>query len=150
MRYFNGENCDILVILCPLTVCLTWTKYPASITRVWNGSTVSLRWDYNLTDREQTATQTAISLIWKRRKSRFVKVAENTFLSFSNPPTSISEIFKPHIAISRSEKATLIINDVTEEDEGFYQIDLILLTLGSFTTSRNTTLEVRGKKYVKK
>ena len=133
------------------TVCLTWIKYPASITRVWNGSTVALQWDYNLTDREQTASQTAISLIWKRHNgSRLVKVAEDTFLSFSSPPTSIVEILKPHITISRSEKATLIINDVTEEDEGFYQIELILLTLGSFTTSRNTTLIVKGKTYVKK
>ena len=131
--------------------CLTWTKYPASITRVWNGSTVALQWNYNLTDREQTAAQTAINLIWKRgNESHLVNVGKKTFFSFSSPPNSIEEELKPHITISRSEKATLIINDVTKEDEGVYQILLILLTLSSFTATQNTTLEVRGKIYVKK
>lgn len=131
--------------------CLTWTKYPASITRVWNGSTIVLQWDYNLTDSEKTAAQTATNLIWKRgNESHLVHVGKKTFLSFSSPPTTIEENLKPHIIISRSEKATLIINDVTREDEGVYQFLLILLTLSSFTTSRNTTLEVRGKIYVKK
>lgn len=76
-------------------------------------------------------------------------MGKKTFLSFSSPPNSIEEELKPHITISRSEKATLIINDVTKEDEGVYQILLILLTL-SFTATQNTTLEVRGKIYVKK
>lgn len=131
--------------------CLTWTKYPASITRVWNGSTVALQWDYNLTDSEKTAAQTAISLIWKRgNESHLVDVGKKTFLSFSSPPTSIEENLKPHITISRSEQATLIINDVTREDEGVYQFLFILLTLNFFTATQNTTLEVRGKIYVKK
>ena len=131
--------------------CLTWTKYPASITRVWNGSTVALQWDYNLTDIEKTAAQTAINLIWKRgNDSHLVNVGKKTFLAFNILPTSIEENLKPHITISRSEKATLIINDVTREDEGVYQFLLVLLTLSSFATSRNTTLEVRGKIYVKK
>ncbi|XP_022793668.1 fibroblast growth factor receptor 3-like isoform X2 [Stylophora pistillata] len=124
--------------------CLTWTKYPDSITCVWNGSTVALQWDYNLTTEEQTASQTAINLVWKRgTASHLVEVAEKTFLSFSSPPNSIKEQFKPHITISRSEKATLIINNVTKEDEGVYQFLIILLTLNSFRATRNTTLVVR-------
>ena len=83
-------------------------------------------------------------------ESHLVDVGKKTFLSFNRPPSTIEENLKPHITISRSEKATLIINDVTREDEGVYRFLLALLTLSSFQTSRNTTLEVRGKIYGKK
>ncbi|CAH3158892.1 unnamed protein product, partial [Pocillopora meandrina] len=97
------------------SACLTWTKYPDSILSVWNGSKVELQWDYNLTTAEQNVVKTAFSLFWKRgNESHLVNVASKTFHIFV-PPETISEPLRPHITISRSEKATLIINDVTKE-----------------------------------
>ncbi|XP_022777994.1 uncharacterized protein LOC111319506 [Stylophora pistillata] len=134
----------ILASVIEFSACLTWTKNPDSITCVWSGSAVALHWDYNLTTEEQTASQTAINLIWKRDNgSHFVGVAEKTFLSFSSPQNSIKEPFKPHITVSRSEKATLIFNNVTKEDEGVYQFLIVLLTLNSFTATRNATIVVK-------
>ena len=56
-----------------------------------------------------------------------------------------AEDFAPHITISRSEKATLIINEVDKEEEGVYKFTVRFLTLGDRRISRNFSLEVRGK-----
>ena len=55
------------------------------------------------------------------------------------------ETLAPQITVSRSEEATLIINDVSKEDEGVYKFTLRFLTLGDRRISRNFSLEVRGK-----
>ena len=62
---------------------------------------------------------------------------------------SYVEDFAPHITISRSEEATLIINEVAKEDEGVYKFTVRFLTLGNLVISRNFSLEVRGKITVK-
>ena len=56
-----------------------------------------------------------------------------------------AEDFAPHITISRSEEATLIINEVAKEDEGVYKFTVRFVTLGNFVISRNFSLEVKGK-----
>ena len=56
-----------------------------------------------------------------------------------------AETLAPQITVSRSEEATLIINDVSKEDEGVYKFTLRFLTLGDRRISRNFSLEVRGK-----
>ena len=60
-----------------------------------------------------------------------------------------AEVFAPHITISRSEEATLIINEVAKEDESVYKFTVRFLTLGDRRISRNFSLEVRGKITVK-
>ena len=136
----------MIFVVRPSAACLTWTKYPDSILSVWNGSKVELQWDYNLTTAEQNAVKTAYSMFWKRGNvSHIINVASKTFNKFV-PPEVITEPLKPHITISRSEKATLIINDVTKEDEGVYKF--ITFIIGA--SSRNTTLLVKGKLSMRK
>ena len=128
--------------------CLTWTKYPDPVTRVWNGSTVALKWDYSLTTEEQNAANIAISRVWDRgNESHREFLASKVFLSGQS--VVYAENFAPHITISRSEKATLIINEVAKEDEGVYKFTVLFLTLGDRRISRNFSLEVRGKITVK-
>ena len=126
----------------PSAACLTWTKYPDSISNVWNGSKVELQWDYNLTTAEQNSAKNSYSLFWKRGN---VNAASKTYSIFA-PPEVITEPFKPHITINRSEKATLIINDVTKEDEGVYKFIVFI----NGASSRNTTLHVKGKMSIRK
>ena len=124
--------------------CLTWTKYPDSVTRVWNGSTVALKWDYNLTTEEQNAATISLGWIWSRgNESHSENIASKT--DITGAPVSYGETFAPHIVISRSEEATLVVNDVNKEDEAVYKFTLIFLTLGNRRISRNFSLEVRGK-----
>ena len=124
--------------------CLTWTKYPDPVTRVWNGSTVALKWDYSLTTEEQNAANIAISRVWERgNESHREFLASKVFLSGQS--VAYAENFAPHITISRPEKATLIINGVVKEDEGVYKFLVRFLTLGDRRISRNFSLEVRGK-----
>nr|XP_058956773.1 peroxidasin homolog [Pocillopora verrucosa] len=128
--------------------CLTWTKYPDSVTRVWNGSTVALKWDYSLTTEEQNAANIAINRVWDRgNESHFEFVASKNFITGQS--VAYAEDFAPHITISRSEEATLIINEVVKEDEGVYKFTVRFLTLGDRRISRNFSLEVRGKITVK-
>ena len=127
-----------------MIVCLTWTKYPESVTRVWNGSTVALKWDYNLTTDEQNAANTALTRIWERgNESHLENVASKTVLSGLSE--AYSEDFAPQITVSRSEKATLIINDVAKEDEAVYKFTVRFVTMNDLRISRNFSLEVRGK-----
>ena len=72
-------------------------------------------------------------------------IATKTFIKFA-PPEVITEPFKPRITISRSEKAKLIINDVTKEDEGVYKFIVAITS----AISRNTTLHVKGKMSIRK
>ena len=131
-----------------MIVCLTWTKYPDSVTPVWNGTTVTLKWDYSLTTEEQNAANIAINRVWDRsNESHFEFVASKNFITGQS--VAYAEDFKPHITISRSEEATLIINKVAKEDEGVYKFTVRLITLGNFVISRNFSLEVRGKITVK-
>ena len=124
--------------------CLTWTKYPDPVTRVWNGSTVALKWDYSLTTEEQNAAKVAISRVWDRgNESHREFLASKVFLSGQS--VAYAENFAPQITISRPEKATLIINGVVKEDEGVYKFLARFLTLGDRRISRNFSLEVRGK-----
>ena len=124
--------------------CLTWTKYPESVTRVWNGSTVALKWDYSLTTDEQNAANIAISRVWYRGNESHLKfVASKNFITGQS--VTYGEDFAPHITISRSEEATLIINEVVKEDEGVYKFTVYFLTLNNRRISRNFSLEVRGK-----
>ena len=67
----------------------------------------------------------------------------------SGQTVSYAEVFAPHITISRSEEATLIINEVAKEDESVYKFTVRFLTLGDRRISRNFSLEVRGKITVK-
>ena len=127
-----------------LIACLTWTKYPDSVTLVWNGETATLKWDYSLTTEEQNAANIAISRLWERgNQSHLEFVASKMFMSGQS--VSYSEDFEPHITVSRSEEATLIINEVAKQDEGVYKFTLRFLTLGDRHISRNISLEVRGK-----
>ena len=127
---------------------LTWTKYPDSVIPVWIGETVTLKWDYSLTTEEQTAANTAISRIWDRgNESHLEFVASKNFLSGQS--VGYIEDLAPHIIISRSEEATLIINNVTKEDKGVYKLTVRFLTLGDLRISRNFSLEVKGKITVK-
>ena len=131
-----------------LIACLTWTKYPDSVTPVWNGTTVSLIWDYSLTTEEQNAANIAINRQWDRgNESHFEFVASKNFITGHS--VGYVEDFAPHITISRSEEATLIINEVAKEDEGVYKFTVRFLTLGNLVISRNFSLEVRGKITVK-
>ena len=118
------------------------------MTRVWNGSTVALKWDYSLTTEEQNAANIAISRVWDRgNESHREFLASKVFISGQS--LSYAENFAPHITISRPEKATLIINGVVKEDEGVYKFLVRFLTLGDRRISRNFSLEVRGKITVK-
>lgn len=128
--------------------CLTWTKYPDPVTRVWNGSTVALKWDYSLITEEQNAANIAIGRVWERgNESHREFVASKIFITGQS--VGYIEDFAPHIIISRSEEATLIINEVVKEDEGVYKFTVRFLTLGDRRISRNFSLEVRGKITVK-
>ena len=128
--------------------CLTWTKYPDPVTRVWNGSTVALKWDYSLTTEEQNAAKIAFIRIWERgNESHRESVASKNFITGQS--VAYVEDFAPHITISRSEEATLVINEVVKEDEGVYKFTVRFLTLGDRRISRNFSLEVRGKITVK-
>ena len=118
------------------------------MTRVWNSSTVALKWDYSLTTEEQNAANIAISRIWDRgNESHHEVVASKVFMSGQS--VEYAEDLAPHIIISRSEEATLIINEVVKEDEGVYKFTVRFLTLGDRRISRNFSLEVRGKITVK-
>ena len=118
------------------------------MTRVWNGSTVALKWDYNLTTEEQNAAKVALFRQWNRgNESHREFVASKNFITGQS--VAYAEDFAPHITISRSEKATLIINEVAKEDEGVYKFTVRFLTLGDRRISRNFSLEVRGKITVK-
>ena len=128
--------------------CLTWTKYPDPVTRVWNGSTVALKWDYSLTTEEQNAANIVITRIWERgNESHHEFLASKVFLFGQS--VGYAEDLAPRIIISRSEEATLIINEVVKEDEGVYKFTVGFLTLGNRRISRNFSLEVRGKTTVK-
>ena len=63
----------------------------------------------------------------------------------SGQTVGYAEVFAPHITISRSEEATLIINEVAS----VYKFTVRFLTLGDRHISRNFSLEVRGKITVK-
>ena len=146
MKFDIVTNIWVYSSFRPSAACLTWTKYPDSISSVWNGSKVELQWDYNLTTAEQNALKTSYSLFWKRGNlSHLDDVVLKTFNKFV-PPEVIVEPLKPRITISRSETATLIINDVRKEDEGVYKF-ILLITSAS---SRNTTLHVKGKMSIRK
>ena len=100
-------------------------------------------WDYTLTTEEQNAAIISISREWNRgNESHLEFVASKNFITGQS--VSYVEHFAPHITISRSEEATLIINEVTEEDEGVYKFIVRFLTLGNLVISRNFSLEVRG------
>ena len=131
-------------VFCCFIVCLTWTEYPESVTRVWNGSTFALKWDYNLTTEEQNAATIAISRIWNRyNESHLDNIASKTHIS--GTAMAYVETLAPQITVSRSEEATLIINDVAKEVEGVYKFTVRFLTLGDRRISRNFSLEVSGK-----
>ena len=131
-----------------MIACLTWTKYPDSVTPVWNGTTVTLKWNYSLTTEEQNAANTAFNRIWDRgNESHLEFIASKNFISGQS--VAYAEDFAPHITISRSEEATLIINEVAKEDEGVYKFTVRILTLGDRRISHNFSLEVRGKITVK-
>ena len=148
MIFVIGEARLNLGFLFRLRDCLTWTKYPDPVTRVWNGSTVALKWDYSLTTEEQNAANIAINRVWDRgNESHLEFVASKNFITGQS--VAYAEDFAPHITISRSEKATLIINEVVKEDEGVYKFTVCFLTLGDRRISRNFSLEVRGKITVK-
>ena len=118
------------------------------MTRVWNGSTVALKWDYSLITEEQNAANIAIGRVWERgNESHREFVASKIFITGQS--VGYIEDFAPHIIISRSEEATLIINEVVKEDEGVYKFTVCFLTLGDRRISRNFSLEVRGKITVK-
>ena len=135
-------------VLYHLIACLTWTKFPDSVTLVWNGETVTLKWDYSLNTEEQNAANTAITRLWQRgNQSHLEFVASKSFMSGQS--VAYAEDFAPHITVSRSEEATLIINEVAKEDEGVYKFTLRFLTLGDRRISRNFSLEVKGKITVK-
>jgi len=132
----------ILFSQLDVTDCFSWTKYPGSITRVWKGSTVAFRWDYNLSSAEQVAADLFSSRTWDRgNESNLVFVASKDF-NGNTGQTSYREALTPHITVSRSEEATLIISDVTKEDEALYKFRFNLLTLNNFLISLNTTLLV--------
>ena len=118
------------------------------MTRVWNGSTVALKWDYSLTTEEQNAANIAISRVWDRGNESHREYLASK-VSLSGQSVAYAENFAPHITISRSEKATLIINEVAKEDEGVYKFTVRFLTLGDRRISRNFSLEVRGEITVK-
>ena len=100
-------------------------------------------WDYNLTKEEQNAATSFISREWKRgNESHLERVASKNFITGQS--LSYVEDFAPHITISRSEEATLIINKVAKEDEGVYKFTVRFLTLDNLVISRNFSLEVRG------
>ena len=144
MIFVIGEARLNLGFLFRLRDCLTWTKYPDPVTRVWNGSTVALKWDYSLTTEEQNAANIAINRVWDRgNESHLEFVASKNFITGQS--AAYAEDFAPHITISRSEKATLIINEVVKEDEGVYKFTVRFLTLSDRRISRNFSLEVRGK-----
>ena len=148
MIFVLGEARLNLGFLFRLRDCLTWTKYPDPVTRVWNGSTVALKWDYSLTTEEQNAAKVALFRQWNRgNESHREFVASKVFISGQS--MSYAEDLAPHITISRSEEATLIINEVVKEDEGVYKLTVRILTLGNRRISRNFSLEVRGKITVK-
>ena len=118
------------------------------MTRVWNGSTVALKWDYSLITEEQNAANIALGRVWERgNESHREFVASKNFITGQS--VGYIEDFAPHITISRSEEATLIINKVVKEDEGVYKFTVRFLTLGDRRISRNFSLEVRGKITVK-
>ena len=130
-----------------MIACLTWTKYPDSVTPVWSGETVTLKWDYSLTTEEQNAAKTAINRGWDRgNESHLESVASKNFIS--GQEVTYKEVFAPHIIVSKSEEATLIITNVTKEDEGLYKFIVRFLTLRARRISRNFSL-VRGKINVK-
>ena len=105
-------------------------------------------WDYNLTTEEQNAAIIAIGKEWNRGNDSHLEfVASKNFIT--SQTESYVENFAPHITISRSEEATLIINEVAKEDEGVYKFTVRFLTLGNLVISRNFSLEVRGKITVK-
>ena len=105
-------------------------------------------WDYSLTTEEQNAANTAVSRQWDRgNESHLEFVASKNFIT--GQIVTYVEDFAPHITISRSEEATLIINEVSKEDEGVYKFTMRFLTLGNLVISRNFSLEVRGKITVK-
>ena len=131
-----------------MIACLTWTKYSDSVTPVWSSETVTLKWDYNLTTKKQNAAKIAINRGWDRgNESHLESVASKNFIS--GQEVTYSEVFAPHIIISKSEEAKLIIKNVTKEDEGLYKFIVRFLTLGARRISRNFSLEVRGKINVK-
>ena len=124
--------------------CLTWTEYPDSVTLVWNGETVTLKWSYSLTAEEKTAANTFLSWTWYRGNESHLEFIASR-VSISAQPATYAENFAPHITIKRSEEATLIINNVTKEDESVYKLTLRFMTLSDRRISRNFSLEVRGK-----
>ena len=105
-------------------------------------------WDYTLTTEERNAATIAISREWNRgNESHLEFVASKNFITGQS--MAYAEDLAPHITISRSEEATLIINEVAKEDKGVYKFTVRFLTLGNFVISRNFSLEVRGEITVK-
>lgn len=101
-----------------------------------------------MTTEEQNAANIAILSIWDRGNESHLEFVASKFF-MSGQSVAFAEDFAPHITISRSEEATLIINEVAKEDESVYKFTVRFLTLGDRRISRNFSLEVRGKITIK-
>ncbi|XP_022793275.1 hemicentin-1-like [Stylophora pistillata] len=107
------------------TESFTWTVQPANVTFVTKGEDVSLTWKFTLTADEQNKSQTFYLIQWKKfnqKSSDYDVIASTTFLNLVGIP-SYTEHEAPHIEIVRSDQATLLIKNVTTEDEGTYRIE---------------------------
>ena len=111
------------------------------------GEDKSLTWNYTLTADEQTKSQTLYLIKWKKSNpssSDYVVIGSITFLSAIGRPT-YDEPKTPHIKISRNNPATLLINNVTTEDEGTFKIEYSLELDGTVLADHEVNVTVLGK-----
>ena len=87
---------------------MRWVQEPNSPTEVVEDKSITLRWDYNLTG------DTVFQVQWIDKKS----VKNIGRLSSNNPV--VFDDYKPRFKINATDKATLIILNVTRNDTGEY------------------------------
>ena len=111
------------------------------------GEDKALSWKYTLTADEQTKSQTLYLIKWKKfnlSSSDYVMIGSITFLSAIGQP-SYNEPRAPHIEIRRNDPATLLINNVSTEDEGTYKIEYSLELDGTVLADHEVNVTVLGK-----
>ena len=114
---------------------------------VTKGEDQSLTWKFTLTADEQTKSQILYLIHWKKfnpSSSGYDLIGSKTFLGVLGRP-SYNEPRAPHIEISKNDPATLLINNVTTEDEGTYKIVYIVELDGTALADHEVNVTVLGK-----
>ena len=133
-----------------ITVSFNWTVQPTNPTQAIKGQDVSLTWNYSLTANELLKSQTYFTIIWRRStqsSSGYDKIGTKYYIIdvIDVGDLGYKEPYQPHIVVDRNDAATLHIKDVRREDEGTYNIEVILQLGANAIADHKVNLTVLGK-----